>query len=137
MKKGHPAWHNESGIPRNHVSPTPEYRAWSSMRRRCKSKSSQYAPYYRDLGITVCTRWDNYENFLADVGRRPSPNHSLDRYPNQIGNYEPDNVRWATHSEQMSNRRPYKTAVLRNFSDTEIQEEINKRTMEYGTEPAC
>ncbi len=50
-------------------------------------------------------RWRKFEEFLKDVGRRPSAEYTLDRYPNNDGNYEPGNIRWATRSEQQRNRR--------------------------------
>jgi hypothetical protein len=92
--------HNESFMGR-----TKEYDAWRAMKRRCSPNNQESAPYYSQRGITVCARWaDSYEAFLADVGRKPSPQHSLDRINND-GNYEPGNVRWATWSQQMLNRR--------------------------------
>lgn len=75
------------------------------MRKRCGSGFRQ-RQYYADRGITVCKRWDAYETFLADMGRRPSPDHSIDRINND-GNYEPSNCRWATRSEQQRNKRVY------------------------------
>ncbi len=59
---------------------------------------------YRARGITVCDRWESFENFLADMGQRPSRSHSIDRINND-GNYEPSNCRWATKKEQSDNRR--------------------------------
>ncbi len=84
---------------------TPEFQAWAAMRKRCGSGFRQ-RQYYADRGITVCKRWDAYETFLADMGRRPSPDHSIDRINND-GNYEPSNCRWATRSEQQRNKRVY------------------------------
>ena len=83
---------------------TPEYGAWVHMRQRCNNPKNTSFRYYGGRGIRVCDRWDSFENFLADVGVRPSTDHSLDRYPNQKGNYEPGNVRWATRADQNRNR---------------------------------
>lgn len=83
---------------------TPEYLAWFSMKRRCINKNHKGWKNYGGRGIYVCDRWKHsYENFLADVGRRPSPHHSLDRINND-GIYEPGNCRWATAIEQNNNR---------------------------------
>lgn len=96
----------------SHKGTTPEYKAWSSMRARCLKPNHPKYHLYGGRGITVCERWDVYRNFLADMGRRPSSEHSLDRVEND-GNYAPDNCRWATRSEQSRNRRPYKWKKLR------------------------
>lgn len=83
-----------------------EYKAWHAMKSRCAETKGRVAKDYADRGIKVCDRWANsFENFLADVGRKPSPQHSLDRFPNNDGPYEPGNVRWATREEQMLNTR--------------------------------
>lgn len=84
---------------------TKEYNSWMCMKARCANKNNARYKYYGGRGITVCGRWINsFENFLADMGRAPSSKHTLDRYPNKNGNYEPGNVRWATPKEQAQNR---------------------------------
>lgn len=83
---------------------TPEYKAWASMKARCSNSKRHNYHRYGGRGICVCERWLKFENFLADMGPRPSPSHSLDRYPNNDGNYEPGNCRWATRVEQAGNR---------------------------------
>lgn len=85
---------------------TPEHVAWASMKQRCLNRRSRHWPDYGGRGIAVCQAWqEDFKQFLADVGRRPSSKHSLDRYPDNDGNYEPGNVRWATAAEQQANRR--------------------------------
>lgn len=84
---------------------TPEYRAWQAMLNRCYNKNAAGYENYGGRGIRVCERWrGSFECFLADMGRKPSPKHTLDRREN-YGDYEPDNCRWATRLEQNRNTR--------------------------------
>lgn len=84
---------------------TPEYNAWHSMKTRCMNPNFIGWNRYGGRGISICRRWLNsFENFLKDVGRRPSSAHSLDRYPDPNGDYKPGNVRWATGKQQRKNR---------------------------------
>jgi hypothetical protein len=80
------------------------------MIKRCTKPRTAGFKYYGGRGIRVCERWKSFENFLADMGRRPAPNLSLDRINND-GNYEPSNCRWATALEQVHNRRPARRAA--------------------------
>lgn len=80
------------------------YYSWANMIQRCTNPKNHKYPNYGARGITVCERWLTFENFLADVGERPD-GLTLDRKDND-GNYEPGNVRWATHKQQANNRRP-------------------------------
>jgi hypothetical protein len=83
---------------------TREYQAWGHMKARCESPGATGYEYYGGRGIRVCERWrESFEAFLADMGPKPSPKHSIDRFPDQNGNYEPGNCRWATQSEQARN----------------------------------
>jgi len=83
-----------------------EYFVWHSMLIRCYSKNHSSYKHYGAKGISVCDRWKySFANFIEDVGRRPSMSHTLDRYPNNQGNYEPGNVRWATYQQQAENRK--------------------------------
>lgn len=83
-----------------------EFKAWCAMRQRCSNPNDQSYHSYGGRGIKVCDRWDNdFAAFLADMGERPSNQHSLDRFPDVNGNYEPGNCRWATGSQQRKNKR--------------------------------
>lgn len=85
---------------------TPTWESWRAMNERCRNPRHRCYENYGARGISVCDRWrDSYENFLADMGERPSRSHSIDRYPDMNGNYEPGNCRWATSREQNRNRR--------------------------------
>ena len=82
---------------------TVEYKTWLNIRRRCTNPSVQSFQYYGAMGVKVCKRWESFENFLADMGKRPE-GMSIDRI-NPWGDYEPSNCRWATPKEQSANRR--------------------------------
>jgi hypothetical protein len=82
-----------------------EYKTWISMKDRCLNSNHPYFKYYGGAGVTICPQWLNsFETFLNDVGPRLSAKHSIDRFPDRHGNYEPGNVRWATRREQVLNR---------------------------------
>lgn len=108
---------------------TPEYAAWKAMRTRCNNEKCAQFHNYGGRGIRVCERWQNsFEDFLADMGERPSGKHSVDRI-NVNGDYEPTNCRWATASEQCRNRRNNVTLTIDGRTQTAIAwgEEVGVR----------
>ncbi len=83
-----------------------EWVIWTGIIQRCCNPRSTEYHNYGGRGITICLAWyKSFDRFLKDAGPRPSPKHSIDRYPNCNGNYEPGNVRWATSKEQTRNMR--------------------------------
>jgi hypothetical protein len=97
MKHGHVSF--RGGI----WKATPEYRAWKNMRSRCNLPSNPRYPQYGGRGIRVAERWNDFSQFFADVGERPTSLHSLDRI-DVNGHYEPGNVKWSTEHDQQRNR---------------------------------
>ena len=92
-------------IPKHGARNTPEYHIWVSMKARCLNHNCENYESYGNRGIVLCNEWrDSFESFLNDMGKRPSPSHSLDRINND-GDYRPDNCRWATPKEQQRNKR--------------------------------
>ena len=84
---------------------TPEYRVWKGIKMRCYYKKARYYPIYGGRGIKVCKRWLNsFENFISDMGQRPSEKHTIERLNND-GDYTPGNCVWGTTKQQDRNKR--------------------------------
>jgi hypothetical protein len=84
---------------------TPTYLSWQNAKGRCFNPRNKRYPDYGGRGITMCQRWrDSFEAFLEDMGERPAGT-SIDRYPDNDGNYEPGNCRWARKGQQNGNVR--------------------------------
>jgi hypothetical protein len=108
----HPLYtHKEAGK-------TKEYRAWVAIKNRCTNPNSSKYNSYGLRGIKVCGRWVNsYENFLNDMGRAPSKEHSIDRIDNNK-DYSSLNCRWATATEQANNTRKNRLIMYRGQTKT-------------------
>jgi hypothetical protein len=122
LKTGHTTscgcYQRENPTRKTHgLTRTQEYKIWARMKGRCNNPDDGDYPEWGGRGIIVCERWNSsFENFLADMGERPTPKHSIDRYPDNDGNYEPTNCRWATSKEQANNRRNCRVVSYRGQS---------------------
>lgn len=83
--------------------PSPTYTSWRNLKARCENPAHEHYKNYGGRGITYCTRWSYFENFLEDMGERPE-GKEIDRIDGN-GNYEPGNCRWLTHEENVKNKR--------------------------------
>lgn len=102
---------------------SPTYASWTAMRTRCTNPNSPRWSSYGGRGITVCDRWQEFKNFLDDMGERPE-GKTLDRI-DVNGNYEPKNCRWATQKEQHDNQR--KIGAISKFTTDELLAELSRR----------
>lgn len=91
--------------PRTHgQSKTDIYKIWGGMKARCENPNDKFYSYYGGRGIIVCSRWQDFTNFIEDMSERPGIEYSVDRIDTN-GNYVPGNCRWATRKEQQGNMR--------------------------------
>lgn len=114
---------------RTHKSPT--WQSWHAMFARCTRPSHRFYARYGGRGITICERWQSFENFLADMGERQTGT-SLDRIDNG-GNYEPGNCRWADASTQQRNRAAYGPRFEHDGRSLTLREWAEAAHMAHGT----
>lgn len=110
---------------------SPEWKIWSGMRQRCLNRNHTFFNRYGGRGISICDRWSSFENFYADMGPRPSPEHQIDRIDND-GNYEPCNCRWVNKKEQSGNRSISRRFVI-NGESRSLASLAQERGMLPGT----
>lgn len=115
---------------------TPEYFTWQHIKARCHNKNSPRYPEWGGRGIRMCEQWlNNPAAFIEYMGKKPSPQHSIDRIDNSKG-YEPGNCRWATPEEQSSNRKGFVreiefNGITKNLSEWSRHFGINRELLKY------
>ena len=153
---------NNPNYNKNYNRKNNEKRTWHNMIARCYNLMFGSYTFYGGSGITVCDRWrfgengkSGFECFYEDMGRKPSIEHSIDRYPNNNGNYEKDNCRWATQLEQAYNKTstvwieyegeklpamewskklniPFTTIIYRNKNNIPLDSEVKIIKIKFG-----
>lgn len=116
--------------PKTNISKHPLYHLWVNLRGRCYTKSNHKYYMYGGRGVRVCKEWDSFEQFVKDMGPRPSPAHSVDRIDTN-GNYEPGNCRWATPKQQQRNTR--QNVYIEIDGETRVMMDW---CMKYGASPS-
>lgn len=111
---------------------TKEYECWRHLRQRCNNTRNSAYKYYGGRGIKVCDRWNDFRNFLTDMGRKPA-GMTIDRIDIN-GNYEPSNCRWADNKTQQRNKRIHKRTLKGiRVTMTEVAEELGvNKSMIYN-----
>jgi hypothetical protein len=105
---------------------SPEYNAWIHMIHRCGNPKDKAYKHYGAKGVSVCSRWLNsFDDFVEDMGQRPSKEFSLDRI-DCSGNYEPSNCKWSSRVEQANNKRANRRIDF--FGEMLTAREISQKT---------
>lgn len=95
---------SKDGNPTHGKSKTKEYKVWKKMKERCLNKNCKEYEYYGKRGITICSSWDKFENFLKDMGELPGLGYSIERI-DVNKSYEPSNCKWIPKSKQSRNKQ--------------------------------
>lgn len=110
-----------------------EYRIWKAMKARCYAPSNKNMGNYQRLGIIVCDEWkNNFFQFLSDMGKIPSNDHTIDRI-DTYGNYEPKNCRWLHKSKQSKNRGSFNKVFIYNGKKMILKDWAKEIGMKYTT----
>lgn len=115
---------------------TPEYTTWCLIKSRCHNKNHPRFLEWGGRGIVVCEKWrDNFLEFYKDMGKKPTPKHSIDRINNDDG-YNPHNCRWASPEEQASNRKGFVreikyNGITKNLSEWARHFNINREMLKW------
>jgi hypothetical protein len=114
---------------------TSEYLSWQSMHQRCENPNSKNYYRYGGRGITVCKRWQKFDNFIKDMGSKPAHGLSIERKNNDKG-YSPSNCTWATLHQQARNTRRTVWVCLPDGKRVPLAEAAEKLGISYAAAKA-